>query len=459
MLAQTEVHRTSVALPHYHCVSHALYRACVHFLTTGRLPWAGTQGCVRGCGAGLDTWSRTIGLGRRVRLRHTLRAVRQREQAHARGQPRPPVAAPRLWQRFLLVPLVTVVQGLRNGLVWIRNVVLPAPPRILAVDPAQFLIVGHRGACALAIENTIESCERAVEIEGADAVEIDLCVTQDGQVVVWHDWDPDALVALARQAEAELDVLCRPVVPPAGHPMRRPVCDLTLAELREHYGYAVVGQDQTVPARLPVLEEVVRWARTKPRLKAVFLDCKVPPARKELITVVAEALRREVEREPVGVRFVFLTPYAEVLEVMQAVVPAAGRSFDVEIPAGFFPDRSQLSAVARARAAGNGWASIGRPLFTIGGWWTYRKTIQADLALMREARGTTPPVPPAYYVCWTINRTREMRYLMRLGVSGILTDFPALLRRLRNRQIRQDARRTARHARQQARRTRRETPG
>jgi glycerophosphoryl diester phosphodiesterase len=394
-----------------------------------------------------------------VRQRRIIRAVRQRDQAEARGLPRPPGAAPRLWQRYLLVPLVTMVREIRNGLVWVRSVVLPAPSRILDVDPAQFLIVGHRGACAAAVENTIESCERAVEVEGANAVEIDLCVTQDGQVVVWHDWDPDALVAFARQAEAELYVLCRPVVPPAGHPMRRPVCDLTLAQLREHYGYAIVGQDQTVPARLPVLEDVVRWARTKPQLKAVLLDCKVPPARKELITVVAAALRRELEREPVAARFVCLTPYAEVLEVMQAVVPAAGRSFDVEIAAGFFPDRSPLSAVARARAAGNGWASIGRPLFTIGGWWIFRDTIRADLELMRAARGTTPPVPPAYYVCWTVNRTREMRYLMRLGVSGLLTDFPARLRRLRHRQIRQDTRRLARHARKQARRTPRETKG
>jgi glycerophosphoryl diester phosphodiesterase len=351
------------------------------------------------------------------------------------------------------------VEGLRSGLVWLRDTVLPAPPRILAVAPAAFLIIGHRGACAVAVENTLESCARAVELEGADAVELDLCVTKDRQVVVWHDWDPDALIALARQAGAELDVLCRPVVPPAGHPLRRPVCDLTLAELRTHYGYAIVGQDQTVPAHIPVLEEVVCWARSTPRLKAVFLDCKVPPAHKELITVVAEALRRELEREPVEVPFVCLTPSAEVLEVLQAVVPAAGRSHDVEIPAGFFPDRALLSAVARARAAGNAWASIGRPLFTIGGWWTYRQTIQADLEQIREAWGTTPPVPPASYICWTINRTCEMRHLMRLGVSGILTDFPALLHRLRHCQIRQDARRRARHARQHARRARGETPG
>jgi glycerophosphoryl diester phosphodiesterase len=395
-------------------------------------------------------------LVRRARLRHTIRAVQKRERAHVRGLPGKPVAAPRLWQRFLLVPLMIVVQGIRSGLVWVRTIVLPAPPRILDVDLMQFLIVGHRGACASAVENTIESYERAVEVEGADAVEIDLCVTKDGQVVVWHDWDPDALVAIARQAGAELDVLCRPVVPPEGHPMRRPVCDLTLDELREHYRYAIVGQDQTVPARLPVLEDVVRWARTKPRLKAVLLDCKVPPARKELIAVVAEALRREVEREMVGVRFVFLTPYAEVLEAMETVIPAAIRSFDVEILGGVFPDPSQLSAVVRARASGNVWASIGRPLFTIGGWWTYRKTIQADLERIREGRETTPPLPPEYYICWTINRTYEMRHLLRLGVSGILTDFPALLRRLLNRELRKGARRAARYARQQARRQRRE---
>jgi hypothetical protein len=267
------------------------------------------------------------------------------------------------------VPLLTVVREIRNGLMWVRAVVLPAPARILEVDPAQFLIVGHRGAGASAVENTIESYERAVEVEGANAVEIDLCVTQDGQVVVWHDWDPDALVAFARQAEAELYSMCRPVVPPAGHAMRRPVCDLTLDELREHYGYAIVGTTHLVPARIPVLEDVVRWARTKPQLKAVLLDCKVPPARKELITVVATALRREVEQEPVGAQFVFLTPYTEVFEVMQAVVPAAVRSFDVEIPAGFVPDRSQLSAVAwRARRGTAGPPSAGpSSLSVVGG--------------------------------------------------------------------------------------------
>jgi hypothetical protein len=73
---------------------------------------------------------------------------------------------------------------------------------------------------------------------------------------------------------------------------------------------------------------------------------------------------------------------------------------------------------------------------------------------MRAARSITPPVPPGSYVCWTINRPHEMRYLMRLGVSGILTDFPARLRHLHTRHWSQEARRRARHARQHARRAR-----
>jgi hypothetical protein len=52
-----------------------------------------------------------------------------------------------------------------------------------------------------------------------------------------------------------------------------------------------------------------------------------------------------------------------------------------------------------------------------------------------------------------------MGSLMRLGVSGILTDFPARLRHLHTRQWYQDARRLARDARQHARRARQVTQG
>ncbi len=47
-------------------------------------------------------------------------------------------------------------------------------------------LVGHRGACDVAPENTLASFERAVR-DGADIIELDVRLCRDGQVVVMHD--------------------------------------------------------------------------------------------------------------------------------------------------------------------------------------------------------------------------------------------------------------------------------
>ena len=48
------------------------------------------------------------------------------------------------------------------------------------------LVIGHRGACARAPENTMPSFELAVQL-GVDALELDVHLSADGQVVVIHD--------------------------------------------------------------------------------------------------------------------------------------------------------------------------------------------------------------------------------------------------------------------------------
>lgn len=53
-------------------------------------------------------------------------------------------------------------------------------------DRPQPLIIAHRGASAHAPENTLAAFERAVEL-GADAVELDVMLSRDGQIVVIHD--------------------------------------------------------------------------------------------------------------------------------------------------------------------------------------------------------------------------------------------------------------------------------
>jgi glycerophosphoryl diester phosphodiesterase len=49
-----------------------------------------------------------------------------------------------------------------------------------------FLKIGHRGAKAYEIENTIESFEKAIRL-GANAVELDVRKSKDGKLVVSYD--------------------------------------------------------------------------------------------------------------------------------------------------------------------------------------------------------------------------------------------------------------------------------
>ncbi|MEW6162773.1 MAG: glycerophosphodiester phosphodiesterase family protein, partial [Nitrospirota bacterium] len=49
-----------------------------------------------------------------------------------------------------------------------------------------FLKVGHRGARAYQIENTLESFKKAIEL-GVGAVELDVRKSKDGRLVIIHD--------------------------------------------------------------------------------------------------------------------------------------------------------------------------------------------------------------------------------------------------------------------------------
>jgi glycerophosphoryl diester phosphodiesterase len=69
-------------------------------------------------------------------------------------------------------------------------------------------ILAHRGASAYAPENTMEAFRLGIEL-GADGIELDVHLTKDGEVAVFHDF------TLARMT---------------GKPGR--VCDFTMAELK-----------------------------------------------------------------------------------------------------------------------------------------------------------------------------------------------------------------------------------
>jgi glycerophosphoryl diester phosphodiesterase len=96
-------------------------------------------------------------------------------------------------------------------------------------------VIAHRGASADERENTLPAFERAIAV-GADFVELDVQVSGDGALVVFHDVDLDRLT-----------------------PLDGPLRKRSLAELREH--------------AIPTLEDVL--ALTRGRI-GVMAELKSP---------------------------------------------------------------------------------------------------------------------------------------------------------------------------------------
>ncbi len=60
------------------------------------------------------------------------------------------------------------------------------PAATTDMEKSKYRIVAHRGGAGLGAENTIECIERGLAA-GADAIEVDVHLTADGEVVVCHD--------------------------------------------------------------------------------------------------------------------------------------------------------------------------------------------------------------------------------------------------------------------------------
>jgi len=292
-----------------------------------------------------------------------------------------------------------------------------------------FWIVGHRGSPTIEVENTLASFTRAVDLEHANGLEIDLCVTRDEHVVVWHDFDPSAFEARARRWGFEPDVRYRPTAP-SGGAVLKPTDELDLAELREHYGYAEKnGTGARADVEIPTLETFLAWATTRRELEVVFLDVKVPERRAALLPALLARLDRGLEQHRPSFRIVLETAYPEIVAELKRLAPRYDCALDVQPPPGVVCNVNGSSAVAAAVRHGLRLAMPQKPRSTtFRPFATHRRIVEADLASLR-AHNAAAASPALDGLCpFTINERAEMAALVTLGVAGIQSDRPALLR-------------------------------
>lgn len=241
-------------------------------------------------------------------------------------------------------------------------------------------IVAHRGSSFTAPENTLAAVNLAWQ-QNSDGVEIDIHLTADGKIVVLHDYDTKRT---------------------AGAPGLK-VAEATFAQLRE----LEVGRwkgEKYAGEKIPSLTEVLA---TIPAGKRLFIEVKteaqiVP----ELKRVLEEAKRPAAETVIIGFSHAAMKAAKAALPDLQVYWLAALKQDQATGAWNYTAEQ----LIQKAREAGVDGLNLSHsPLLTQ----EFAETIlQADLGL---------------YV-WTVNDVEAARRYQALGVLGITTDKPDVLR-------------------------------
>jgi glycerophosphoryl diester phosphodiesterase len=313
---------------------------------------------------------------------------------------------------------------------WIKELFRFCPYRKANIDKNQlFLTCGHRGSPVNEPENTIPSFERALR-EGVNSLETDLCVTKDKEVILWHDWNPDELVALLREKGFEPEVAYKPDFPAPFSGLRNKTSELTLQDFREHFNYIKKGESEPIGAHIPTLEEFIKWLADKTKVNYVFLDMKVPSNEKELVMVILDKLDVFVKKYNPTCKFILETFSKEVLDTAKSKYPNLTYCLDVELPPGFIFFPRMYSGTKMAIQNKNSIALVLRPkIITIANWITYRRVMRFDVRKKNQHNKKYPENPVNFLIGCTINNKSELECLIKKGINGMQTDYP---RRLTN---------------------------
>jgi glycerophosphoryl diester phosphodiesterase len=277
-------------------------------------------------------------------------------------------------------------------------------------------VLGHRGDTCEAPENTVLACRNAVA-RGADGVEIDVCVTADGHVVLWHDRDPNEAIAVARQTALEgQDYI--PVVPDRDSGLCRPVAELTLRELQEHYGYRkrahaaldLVGAAPEPKIELSTLEQFAAWAASEPAARTLVFDVKLTECELQLLDALLQGMQTMCREHPQlrERRLLLLSTQAEVHASLRGILPKAEPLSCFKL----VPDFELGGVVEIARKLGARDVSIGATPLRL--WSEVRRDVIA--ALRERRRGAFDSI-----TVWGIDEDDTLAELVELGVDGIIT--------------------------------------
>jgi len=270
----------------------------------------------------------------------------------------------------------------------------------------RFDVEGHRGAKGLVVENTLASFAAAYDA-GVTGVELDVRLTADGEVVVWHD-------------PVLLPLKCLSTGPDL---VGARVADLTLAQLRtvdvgSQTLAAFPDQRPSPGARISTLDEVLAHGLERSPDVWWTIEVKVDPRdagesgnRRRLLEGVLSSLHAAgLERQC----FIHSFDWA-VLELSARLAPAVVCSALVEPGVTWEPGSPWTGSVV----AGSTHEDVCDGAAAVGAQVISPAHVLVDEAFVERAHAAGLAVLP-----WTVNEAARMVELVEAGVDGLVSDYP-----------------------------------
>lgn len=262
--------------------------------------------------------------------------------------------------------------------------------------PAGFDWQGHRGSRGLMPENSVPAFLKALEFPEVTTLELDLAVSKDNILIVSHEpwFNPDICIY------------------PTGDTMKRKDVDkfniyrMSLMAI-QGFDCGSVGnprfpEQEKIKTHKPTLSEVVvavlpvnpniRW-NIEIKSRPEWDSLRHPPVETFVRLVIKEIRELGIEKNTTVQSFDI-----RVLHAMHRFAPEIPVAFLIENMDSFESNMARLDFVP----------NIYSPYYLL---------VSKSLVRKCHAKGVK-------LVPWTVNDVKSMRRLVRLGVDGIITDYP-----------------------------------
>lgn len=244
--------------------------------------------------------------------------------------------------------------------------------------------VAHRGGAALAPENTLAAFHNALQWP-VDAVELDVQVSRDGHLVVFHDQ------TLERLTEGRGNML-----------------DLDLVDLQALNAAAHFPGGWPRKQRIPLLRDVLEFACASGLRVQIEIKLGQRNGRPVRFPGIAEAVVREIDAAGMQERVVVISFDRALLPHIKTLAP--GLQTGALVAASTWNPRAADALSALADEVGLlqcEWIGMEQHLVT------------PDMPDFFHARGLSLGV-------WTVNDLDDLRKLAQAGVDALTTDRPDL---------------------------------